>query len=86
MLSGTAAAPRPPQPQATAHRPSNGTKRKPLASNLTNTHSLPQIKMLVTGLPNLKAPTVRTLSEVSIRDLELAYMNFVDLHWSTRLV
>ena len=48
-----------------------------------------QLKVLVTGLPNIKAVTANLLTllpEVSIRELELADMNSVGLHWSTLLV
>ena len=44
---------------------------------------------MVTELPNLKAPMANLLillPEVNIRELELAYMNSVGLHWSTLLV
>ena len=87
MLIGAGAAPRPPQPQV---RPPNGTRCKPLllASliskpvNYSLVYSPLQHKVLVTGLPNLKAPIPNVLTflpEVSIRELELADMNFVGL-------
>jgi hypothetical protein len=61
-----------------------------LASNHVNySYSLSQRKVLETGPLNLKESNLLTLlPEVSIRELELAYMNFVPvgLHWSTLLV
>ena len=85
-----ASAPKPPQ---NAQRP-NGTRCKPLASKPVNdlySSLQPKFLPVVMVLPNLKAPTRMAnnptlLPEVSIRKLELAFMNFVGLHWSTLLV
>ena len=91
--AGAASVPRPPQ---NAHRPQNGTKSRPLASKPVNcSYSSLQPKVLVTGLHDLKAPMAKLRlrlltslpdSEVSIRNLELEYMNFVGLKWFTLFV
>ena len=91
MLVGTGAASAPIPLQKNAQRP-NGTRCKPLPSKSVNDlYSSLQLKVLVTGLPNLKAPTWMAniptlLPEVSIRKLELAFMSFVGQNWSTLLV
>jgi hypothetical protein len=89
--TGAASAPRP--QNMNANRAPNGNRCKPLlASKPVNyLYSSLQPKVLVTGLLNLKAPISNLPiflrdSEVSIRELELANMNFVGLHWTTLLV
>ena len=72
--TGAASSPRPPQ---NAQRPPNGTRCKPLASkSVSNLYPPPQPIVLLTGL----------MPEVSVKKLELVFMNFVGLHWSTLLV
>jgi hypothetical protein len=90
--TGAASAPRPPQ-NMNANRPPNGNRCKPLLDSKLVNYLYPSLqpKVLVTGLLNLKAPMANLPpflpdSEVSIRELELANMNFVGLHWTTLLV